>query len=247
MVPIRAVRGIDLTVRKGGDHRASGGEWGGQDFSTVMAIAGCRSDQPRAPFQSLAMNMTNAAAGRNCARRCGDLARGPPCLCAARSRLKRTSGSPGLGPLAMQREATARRGARHDSALPHSRRAAGGNWPVCLSGGEQQMLAVARALDEQTEAICLMDEPSLGLAPQVVDHDFRDLIEELKRRRHLDPVWWSRTRALALDSLPTMPLVLANGAVAAAGHACKIWQGNDCAQSGLSGGLSRWSCCPATN
>lgn len=48
-----------------------------------------------------------------------------------------------------------------------------------LSGGEQQMLAIGRALMAEPKYI-LLDEPSLGLAPQIVER-IRDLIVEIKK------------------------------------------------------------------
>ncbi len=49
-----------------------------------------------------------------------------------------------------------------------------------LSGGEQQMLAVGRALMSRPK-IMMMDEPSLGLAPLVVK-DIFDIIKEINKR-----------------------------------------------------------------
>jgi branched-chain amino acid transport system ATP-binding protein len=57
--------------------------------------------------------------------------------------------------------------------LKERRRQAGGT----LSGGEQQMLAIGRALMSKPKLL-MLDEPSMGLAPQVVERVFQ-VIEEI--------------------------------------------------------------------
>ena len=52
-----------------------------------------------------------------------------------------------------------------------------------LSGGEQQMLAIGRALMSEPK-VMLLDEPSLGLAPQITEDIFR-IIVRLKNERQM--------------------------------------------------------------
>ena len=66
-----------------------------------------------------------------------------------------------------------------------------------LSGGEQQMLAIARALAIGPRAL-LLDEPSMGLAPKLVDEIFAIIAEERARGTSILLVEQNARRALGL-------------------------------------------------
>ena len=77
-----------------------------------------------------------------------------------------------------------------------------------MSGGEQQMLAVGRALMGRPKLL-LLDEPSMGLAPVLVDLIF-DTIATI-REQGTTSCWSSRTRSRRCAS-PTAPTCWSPGA-----------------------------------
>jgi branched-chain amino acid transport system ATP-binding protein len=88
-----------------------------------------------------------------------------------------------------------------------------------LSGGEQQMLAIARAI-MQRPRLLLLDEPSLGLAPLVVEEIFR-IVRELNEREGLAVLVVEQNANLALQAAHRA-YVLEVGRVAREGDADEL-------------------------
>ena len=84
-----------------------------------------------------------------------------------------------------------------------------------LSGGEQQMLAIARALMTEPKLL-LLDEPSMGLAPMMVTRIF-DVVRDIARRG-VTILLVEQNALLALE-LAHRGYVMESGAIALSGEA----------------------------
>ena len=93
-----------------------------------------------------------------------------------------------------------------------------------MSGGEQQMLAIGRALMAGPKLLAL-DEPSLGLAPLIVDRIY-EVIAELRREMGVTVLLVEQHAARALE-IADYAYVLENGRVVLDGTAAKLARNED--------------------
>jgi branched-chain amino acid transport system ATP-binding protein len=100
-----------------------------------------------------------------------------------------------------------------------------------LSGGEQQMLAISRALMSRPRLI-LFDEPSLGLAPNLVERTF-DIIEQI--RSEGVTIVMVEQNALAALELCERSYVLESGEVTLSGTGTKLLKNKKVQQAYLGG------------
>ena len=102
-----------------------------------------------------------------------------------------------------------------------------------LSGGEQQMLAIARALMSRPRLL-LLDEPSLGLAPLIVRQIFQ-VLRDLNRKEGLT-VFLVEQNAFHALKLAHRGYVMVNGRIALAGTGRELLERPEVKAAYLEGG-----------
>ncbi len=88
-----------------------------------------------------------------------------------------------------------------------------------LSGGEQQMLAIARALMSRPKLL-MLDEPSLGLAPLIVKQIF-EVIRDLNTREKMT-IFLVEQNAFHALKLAHRGYVMVNGVITMSGEAKEL-------------------------
>ncbi len=101
-----------------------------------------------------------------------------------------------------------------------------------LSGGEQQMLAIARGLMADPKLI-MFDEPSLGLAPVIVD-DMFDIIVRINKELNV-PVLLVEQNAFMALSISNRTYVLENGVMKTSGPSSELIESDEIRKAYLGG------------
>ncbi len=218
---VEAVRGIDLEVRAGEIVALLGANGAGKS-STLNGIVGL------APATAGAVRLKSEEIRGLSTER---LARRRLTLCPEGRRVFATldvEENLRLGGYALERRLRPERLAQMYALFPilaERRRQQAGT----LSGGQQQLLAIARALMCDPELL-LLDEPSLGLAPRIVEQVF-ELIATL-RGRGVTVLLVEQNVAMSLE-IADRGYVMASGRIVAAADAAELRRSGLIAQTYL--------------
>jgi branched-chain amino acid transport system ATP-binding protein len=209
--PVQALHGVSLTVGEGEAVAVLGANGAGKT-TTLRAVSGTVRRSGRIVF-----------AGRNISRRAPEVV--------ARTGIAHVPEGRGtLTELSVRENLRIGAYVRRDrNAVAEDERRVLGYFPQLadrgrqragtLSGGEQQMLALARALMLRPRLL-LLDEPSLGLAPLVVAEIFR-IVRELNEEEGLAVLVVEQNAALALEA-SSRAYVLEVGRVAVEGPSADL-------------------------
>lgn len=168
---VRALTGVDITVKKGEIISLIGGNGAGKT-TTLMAVSGLVEKQQgrirfkdkditrMAPDKIVQMGLAHVPEGRKIF----------PGLTVYENLIAGTVGNPKLNK--QQIQGLMEENFKLFPRLKERLRQGGGS----LSGGEQQMLAIARGLMMDPDLV-MLDEPSLGLAPIVVEEIFELILK----------------------------------------------------------------------
>ena len=168
---VRALTGVDITVKKGEIISLIGGNGAGKT-TTLMAVSGLVEKQQgrirfkdkditrMAPDKIVQMGLAHVPEGRKIF----------PGLTVYKNLIAGTVGNPKLNK--QQIQGLMEENFKLFPRLKERLQQGGGS----LSGGEQQMLAIARGLMMDPDLV-MLDEPSLGLAPIVVEEIFELILK----------------------------------------------------------------------
>ena len=168
---VRALTGVDITVKKGEVISLIGGNGAGKT-TTLMAVSGLVEKQQgrirfkdkditrMAPDKIVQMGLAHVPEGRKIF----------PGLTVYENLIAGTVGNPKLNK--QQIQGLMEENFKLFPRLKERLQQGGGS----LSGGEQQMLAIARGLMMDPDLV-MLDEPSLGLAPIVVEEIFELILK----------------------------------------------------------------------
>lgn len=168
---VRALTGVDITVKKGEIISLIGGNGAGKT-TTLMAVSGLVEKQQgrirfkdkditrMAPDKIVQMGLAHVPEGRKIF----------PGLTVYENLIAGTAGNPKLNK--QQIQGLMEENFKLFPRLKERLQQGGGS----LSGGEQQMLAIARGLMMDPDLV-MLDEPSLGLAPIVVEEIFELILK----------------------------------------------------------------------